>query len=366
MLIDIIVAEYADFIKVASLIHAILREQKKGYSIRFRFIYTGSHNDTYIMSGILSQLSLPKPNLNLELGASMTESEQIATLLVRYEKVLTMGKPNLILTISDSNASVACAIAAKKLYNTWMGHIDAGQQTDSLPGSNINRVLVDSITDFYFTPSHSANDNLRRMGVTDERIFFVGNTRIDTLMKLLKNAKPDSLWEQIGLKQGAYFVLLLHHSRNMKPLVLKDLLVNIVRSSQKLPVIMAVNPANAKMAAAAGIKSPNLHLINIPEYPQLVYLLANAAAVITDHNYTQEDATVLHIPCITIGDSKERPETYSVGTNILISELDGLGPAFEKIMKKGWKKGNIPYLWDGEAAERILAVIKNLDSEIVK
>ncbi len=364
MLIDIIAAEQTDFIKIASVIGAIRNEQNKGSNIRYRLIYTGKYSDPNMGSRFFEQLNIPRPNINLETGNSISDVEQTAIVMLRYEKVLALGKPQLVLITGDSNATIACAITARKTHHALIAHIESGLRNNDLSTPNeINRVLTDSITDYYFTPSHSANENLRKMGVPDEKMFLVGNTRIDTLMKQRQLFQQPAVWAKLKLRSQNYILVSLHRSRNMKALALKEMLRKIIASAQGMPLIFPTTAAGAKILLATGIRPPSLYAMNHLEYAQFIFMLENAKLVITDYAGIQEETTVLHVPCITIGINKYLPETFSVGTNYLVSGTAELPDAFSKLFSGKWKNGNIPYMWDGNSAERIIALIKNINRE---
>ena len=364
MLIDIIAAEQTDFIKVAPIIDAIRKEQIKGGGIRYRLIYTGRFNDKNLYPGFFEQLSIPKPHLNLETGSDLSDIEQTATVMVRYEKVLSITKPQFVLITGDSNATMACAITAKKTHNIQIGHLESGlRNKNTLSPNELNSLIADSITDFYFTPSHSANENLRRIGVADERIFFVGNTHADTLQKIrILNPLP-TLWNKLKLKPATYLLVCMHHSENMRPPALKDMLASATKHLKNIPIVFIAKQSSHKLIAASGMGSSALLIANVTDYKQFIFLLEHAKAVITDYNGIQEETTILQVPCITLGRHKERPETFSTGTNMLISEPAELELAFEKLMNSKWKKGNIPYMWDGHSAERILALLRRLKNK---
>lgn len=362
MLIDIIAGARPNFMKIAPIIEAIQKEQKKGVDIRYRLIHTGQHYDKNMSSAFFEQLGIPKPNINLEAGGG-TQAEQTAAIMVRYEKVLQVSKPHLTIVVGDVTSTMACAIAAKKAGDVKVAHVEGGIRSEDMNmPEEINRMVTDSITDYFFTTSHTANDNLRRIGVLDERIFFVGNTMIDTLLKQMPHFEKPALWDQLKLEAENYFVVTLHRPSNVdEPENLKALLASIIRASRGLPVIFPIHPRTAKTLNAIGMKVPNLFLTDPLSYLQFNYLVQHAKAVITDSGGIQEETTVMHVPCMTLRDNTERPETCTVGSNELLgTNPDAIGPAFERLFNGEWKKGNIPYMWDGQTADRIVAVLKNL------
>jgi UDP-N-acetylglucosamine 2-epimerase (non-hydrolysing) len=362
MLVDIIAGARPNFMKIAPIIEAIQREKRKGTDLSYRLIHTGQHYDKNMSTAFFEQLGIPKPNINLEAGGG-TQAEQTAAIMVRYEKVLQSSKPDIVLVVGDVNSTMACAITAKKTGNIKVVHVEAGiRSNDMTMPEEINRMVTDAITDIFFTTSHTANENLRKTGVSDERIFFVGNTMIDTLLKQMPNFEQPQLWNKLKLREQNYFVLTLHRPNNVDDLDrLKALLITIIKTSKNLPIIFPIHPRTAKTLESTGIKAANLHIVEPLSYLQFNYLVQHAKAVITDSGGIQEETTVMHVPCITLRDNTERPETCTVGTNELIgTQPKNIPPAMEKLFSGTWKKGGIPYMWDGKTADRIVAVLKNL------
>ncbi len=360
MLIDIIAGEHSDFIKIAPILAAIRKEHHKGTDIKYRYIYTGHFNDKALTSTIYSKLGIEKPHVNLETGSGSTV-EQTATIMVRYEKVLAIYPPKLILLVGDSNAAIGCSVAAKKMLSVDIGHVDAGLRSyDNTKQEEINRVVTDSVTDYYFTGAHSANENLRKAGVAESNIFFVGNVRADALRKLSPHFEQPLLWKKLSLKPQDYIVFVYQHA-NFAPLILKEILGCIVDLSEGIPVIFPVNKRLAETIEQVNGRAANLVLTKPMDYLHLSYLVQHAKIVITDSTDVQEDSTMMHVPCITINNNKERLETFTIGTNkILTGNLNELRHMFELLHTGKWKKGNIPYLWDGNAASRIISVIKHI------
>ncbi|MBS0028834.1 non-hydrolyzing UDP-N-acetylglucosamine 2-epimerase [Chitinophaga sp. 22321] len=360
MLIDIIAGARPNFMKIAPIIDAIKKRKEEG--IRYRLIHTGQHYDKKMSADFFEQLGIPEPDINLEAGGG-TQAEQTAAIMVRYEKVLMDNRPDLVLVVGDVTSSIACALAAKKLNNIKVAHVEAGIRSgDWTMPEEINRLLTDAITDYFFTTTETANENLRKSGVTEERLFLVGNTMIDTLLTQQPNFKQPEIWDTLGLKKGGYIVMTLHRPGNVdQEQNLKLLMDGIITSSKGLPLIFPVHPRTAKMLANIGIEAPNLHMIEPLGYLEFNYLVQHARAVITDSGGITEETTVMHIPCMTLRANTERPETCEIGTNELLGVSPAaIPPAFEKLFSGNWKKGGIPPLWDGKTAERIVDVLLKL------
>ncbi len=356
MLLDIIAGARPNFMKIAPILESLSAAKAAGYPLEYRLIHTGQHYDKKMSGDFFEQLGIPEPHLNLEAGGG-TQAEQTAAIMTRYEKVLLERRPDLLIVVGDVTSTMACSIAAKKVGDIKVAHVEGGIRSNDLSmPEEINRMVTDAITDYFFTTSETANENLRRSGVPESRIFFVGNTMIDTLLKNMPRFEAPSVWEELGLQKGQYFVMTLHRPGNVdEEQNLKRLMDAIVASSKGLPLIFPVHPRTAKMLAQIGIEAPNLHMIEPLGYLQFNYLVQHAKAVVTDSGGVTEEATVMHVPCMTLRANTERPETCTVGTNRLLGvSPDAVAPAFEELFSGRWTKGEIPEMWDGKTAGRIV------------
>lgn len=361
MLIDIIAGARPNFMKVAPIIHAIQEAQSQGSALKYRLIHTGQHYDKNMSDDFFVQLNIPKPDINLEAGGG-THAEQTANIMTRYEKVL-MEKPcELTVVVGDVTSTMACSIAAKKL-NIKVAHVEAGIRSyDITMPEEINRMVTDSITDYFFTTSEVANQNLKQEGHTDNKIFFVGNTMIDTLLKNQSRFIKPSLFDANHLKEKEYFVMTLHRPANVDNVdTLKTLISEIINNTHNLPIIFPVHPRTAKVLQQTGIQSPNIILADPMSYLEFNYLVKNAKCIITDSGGITEETTVMRVPCITLRDNTERPETVTIGTNELIgTNPKNIAPALQKLFDNNWKKGEIPPLWDGQTAKRIVNILNKM------
>ncbi|WP_020531589.1 non-hydrolyzing UDP-N-acetylglucosamine 2-epimerase [Flexithrix dorotheae] len=355
MQIDLIAGARPNFMKIAPIIDAIKAQQNKGRSISFRLVHTGQHYDKKMSGDFFDELGIPQPDVNLGAGGG-TQAEQTAKIMIGYEKLLFEKGTDLCLVVGDVTSTMACAIVAKKL-NVKVAHVEAGIRSGDLTmPEEINRMVTDSITDYFFTTSKVANRNLLQLGIPENRIFFVGNTMIDTLLKKKDDFQKPDVWEEVGLKEAKYIVMTLHRPGNVdEEEKLKIMIETIVLQSQGMPIIFPVHPRTQQVLDRLGIKAPNFNSIPPLGYLAFNFLVKNAKVVITDSGGITEETTVLGVPCMTLRDNTERPETITQGTNELIGTLpENLKPAFEKLFAGNWKKGSIPEKWDGKAAKRII------------
>jgi UDP-N-acetylglucosamine 2-epimerase (non-hydrolysing) len=359
--IDLIAGARPNFMKIAPIIEALKAAENRGGALRYRLVHTGQHYDKAMSGSFFEQLGIPAPDINLEVGSG-TQAEQTAAIMVRYEKLLVEQASDLCLVVGDVTSTMACSIAARKC-GVPVAHVEGGIRSGdwSMP-EEINRVVTDSITNWFFTTSEVANANLRRSGVSEDRIFFVGNTMIDTLLKQMPRFRPPAFWDELGLRPEQYFVVTLHRPANVDgEQQLASLLREISKGTGGLPVVFPVHPRTAKGLRELQGRIPAMHYVDPQGYLEFNYLVKHAKGVITDSGGITEETTVMGVPCLTLRDSTERPETVTVGTNELIgTDPAKLGPALARLMAGEWKKGGIPERWDGRAAERIVAELERL------
>lgn len=362
MLITIIAGARPNFMKIAPIIEAINNAKHDGKNIDFRLVHTGQHYDKKMSGDFFEQLGIPEPHVNLEAGGG-TQAEQTAAIMVGFEKDLMQHRADVVLVVGDVTSTMACSIVAQKL-GVKVAHVEGGIRSNdwSMP-EEINRLVTDSITNYFFTTSEVANENLLNSGVKEKDIYFVGNTMIDTLLKNRSRFIQPSIWEQAKLKEKEYFVLTLHRPANVdQEGQLKELLDQIVIHSRNYPIIFPVHPRTAKNLQSIGFNANNLHFVEPLGYLEFNYLVERSFAVITDSGGITEETTVLSIPCITLRKNTERPETITIGTNELIgTDPKAIEPALEKLFSGNWKKGAIPKYWDGKTGPRIVQHLLNLN-----
>lgn len=356
--ITLIAGARPNFMKIAPLIHAIQKAQRAGEDIHYRLVHTGQHYDRQMSDTFFEELNIPQPDANLGCGGG-TQAEQTAAIMVAFEKDLMAHPTELVLVVGDVTSTMACSIVAKKLC-TKVAHVEAGIRSwDLTMPEEINRMVTDSLADYFFTTSEVANANLRRFWVAEERLFFVGNVMIDTLLANRSRFVKPQIYDTLGLQPQQYVALTMHRPANVDEAdKLQRMMHEIVNHVQGLPIIFPIHPRTAKIFKDLGIEAPNLHIVEPMGYLEFNYLVERAKAVITDSGGITEETTVMGVPCITLRDNTERPETCTIGTNELIgTNPDHIKPALDRLFSGQWKKGGIPPLWDGHAAERIVDII---------
>lgn len=361
MTITLIAGARPNFMKIAPIIKAIKLAQAAGKKISYRLVHTGQHYDKKMSGDFFEQLGIPEPDVNLECGGG-SQAEQTAAIMTRFEKELQENKSTLVLVVGDVTSTMACAITAKKLCVDVV-HVEAGIRSgDMTMPEEINRIVTDSICDHFFTTSEIANSQLRKNGVAEDRIHFVGNTMIDTLYQNIDRIRKPDFWEKYKLKKNEYFLITLHRPSNVDdPEKLDAILSAIKEASSGLPIIFPVHPRTRQTIDKFKINDKNILMIDPQGYLEFMYLIQNAKGIITDSGGITEEATVLNIPCLTLRNSTERPETVVIGTNELIgNDLCKLKLYIKKIMEDDWKKGTIPPFWDGKTSERIIDVLSSI------
>lgn len=360
MLIDIIAGARPNFMKVAPIIAAIQQRQREGGPLRYRLVHTGQHYDASMSGDFFTQLGIPQPDENLGVGSG-TQAEQTGAIMVGYEKLLLERPSALCLVVGDVTSTMACAIAAQKL-RVPVAHVEAGIRSgDWTMPEEINRMVTDSITNYFFTTSAHANANLRAGGVREGRIFFVGNTMIDTLLRNIDRLRKPAFFDEHALRPGAYFVSTLHRPANVDAAdALSRLLAAIGVGARGERVVFPVHPRTARSLRDIGAPA-NIIMVAPQPYLEFNWLVKHARAVITDSGGVTEEATVMGVPCMTLRDNTERPETVEIGTNELIgTDPAALAPAMERLFSGAWKKGAAPPLWDGKTAPRIVTALESL------
>ena len=361
MNITIIAGARPNFMKIAPIIHEIIKQQQRGIAINYRLVHTGQHYDKNLSDTFFEELNIPQPHINLEVKSG-TQAEQTGAIMTAFEKELANNPTDLVLVVGDVTSTMACTIVAKKAH-VKVAHVEAGIRSgDMNMPEEINRMVTDSITDYFYTTSTLAGKNLLDAGIENKRVFFVGNVMIDTLLNNSNRIQQPDFWSDLQLQEKDYFVLTLHRPSNVDAeRQLKELITTIVENCKGKPVIFPVHPRTKKLLEGLDLNFDNLHFVTPQGYLSFIYLVKHATAVLTDSGGITEEATVLNVPCITFRDSTERPETCTLGTNVLVgSDTTKINAAFAKLHSNKWQDAQIPELWDGKASERIISSILEL------
>lgn len=360
-----VVGARPNFMKIAPIMTAL---EQSGSLFPF-LVHTGQHYDTAMKHAFFDQLGITEPNVDLEVG-SATHAVQTSEIMRRFEGVLDNETPEAVLVVGDVNSTIACALVACKKAVPVI-HVEAGLRSyDRTMPEEINRVLTDQISDILFTTEQSAESNLMREGVDQERIHFVGNVMIDTLKAQLKKSVPaDEIFNKAApdsvFSSGNYAMLTLHRPSNVdNPDTLEKLLKVLVQVSEKIPLVFPMHPRTESKIRAGNLSdflaSPNLLPLPPLGYHEMLGLMSEARLVLTDSGGIQEETTSLGVPCLTLRENTERPITVEQGTNTVVgTDSDKILSAFNDVLITGGKAGRIPELWDGNAAQRIVNILED-------
>lgn len=351
-----------NFIKIAPLIWEIKQRQSKE-KIDYFLIHTGQHFDSNMSGLFLTELEIEAPYLNLGVGSG-SHAQQTAKIMVRLERPLKKIRPDLVVVVGDVNSTLAGALTAAKM-GLKLAHIEAGLRSfDRRMPEEINRIVIDHLADYLFTSCREADENLSREGISPEKIYFVGNIIIDTLVRFKEKATALAFHEQFGLEVKKYGLMTLHRPSNVdEPHQLKEILLAAEEIAKHLPLLFPVHPRTRKMIDQFSQKdkrdSSSLILTPPLGYLEFLSLMINAKLVLTDSGGIQEETTFLQIPCLTLRENTERWITIKEGTNRLAGTKKEkiVAQALEIIKDQGKIKGSLPELWDGKTAGRIIDII---------
>lgn len=359
--LDLIAGARPNFMKIGPIIKQLKKfnEVHPDTPFQYRLIHTGQHYDRNMSESFFEQLGIPEPDINLGAGSG-TQAGQTAQIMIGYENAIQEWKPDLCIVVGDVNSTMACSIVAKKA-GIKVAHVEAGIRSGdwSMP-EEINRIVTDSITDYFFTTSEEANLNLIQAGHPLASIHYVGNTMIDSLLDHLdKLMKPDFFDQHF--KNKKYLVLTLHRPSNVDdPEKLAALLDHIHGSLDDCLVLFPMHPRTRKIFDAIGKKYKQFIIVEPMSYLEFMYAVKQASGVVTDSGGITEETTVLNIPCITLRDSTERPETIRLGTNELVTDLNRIEDYIRKMIRGEWKKAQPIKFWDGKTAERIVDALSSI------
>ena len=347
-----------NFMKIAPLMREFARRPDRFEPV---LVHTGQHYDKAMSESFFQDLGIPEPDVNLGVGSG-SHGHQTAEVLMKIEDLIVERRPDAVLVVGDVNSTVAATLAAVKL-EVPVAHVEAGLRSwDRKMPEELNRVMTDSVSEWLFTTEPSAETNLLREGIPSEKIHFVGNAMIDTLLSHRERASKLDTVERLGLEPQNYAVLTLHRPSNVDSAEqLRRLFEVLGRLNQELPVVFPIHPRTAKAVEdnLGGMK-PDLRLTDPLGYLDFLRLLMDAQMVLTDSGGIQEETTALGVPCLTLRDSTERPVTVTEGTNEIVgTEPAAIEEAIARLRSESPRTGRRPALWDGAAAQRIVDVLEH-------
>lgn len=351
-----VVGARPNFIKIAPLYREFKKHKDK---VQHLICHTGQHFDKKMSDIFFNELKLPVPDFYLGVGGG-SHTEQTAKIMLSFEKIVIEEKPDLIIVVGDVNSTLACSLVAKKL-SIPVAHVESGLRSfDREMPEEINRILTDVIADYLFVSEKSGLINLQKEGIAKEKVFFVGNIMIDSLVHFLEQAEKSDIMKKLKVENNDYILVTFHRPRNVDTEIYLDKLVKFLNNIANMKkVVFPIHPRTKKNMKKYGFSfNDNVISTEPVGYIDFLTLMKNAFLVVTDSGGIQEETTYLGVQCITVRDNTERPSTVEIGTNQLIgTDLDRVEIAVNEILNGKVKKGNIPELWDGKTAGRIVDIL---------
>jgi UDP-N-acetylglucosamine 2-epimerase (non-hydrolysing) len=375
VMIFLVAGARPNFMKISPIARKLKKE-----NLPHKIIHTGQHYDIQMSEAFFKDLAIPEPDINLGIGSG-SHAEQTGKVMMEFEKVCFEKRPDLVVVVGDVNSTIACALAAAKLLIP-VAHVEAGLRSfDMTMPEEINRLLTDQISDFLFTTCKDANVNLRNEGIPENKIFFVGNVMIDTLLGQMEKAQKSDILRRLGLtdhnKVKRFALVTLHRPSNVDDTeILGRILLVLLDFLGQLPVIFSIHPRTLRRLRKFGLmkmidyreqmslnrkNSGSPKIVGLPPlgYHDFLCLMGNATIVLTDSGGIQEETTILGIPCLTLRKNTERPITVREGTNVVVgNDPDAIKSHLSKALGRRNPRKKMPALWDGKAAERIVSVLK--------
>ncbi len=359
-----VVGARPNFMKIAPLM-ARYNQYKDIHAI---LVHTGQHYDRAMSKLFFSELGIPEPDINLEVGSG-SHAVQTAEIMKRFEPVLIDYQPDVVVVVGDVNSTIACGFITVQLH-IKLAHVEAGLRSfDRSMPEEINRILTDAISDLLFCTEQAGMDNLLAEGIKSDKIHMVGNVMIDTLLSHLDRARQstivDDLQQQGYLDGNSFAVLTLHRPSNVDDPVVFSRILDALEVIQKdMPILFPVHPRTRKKILSLGLQAKvdnlnNLHMMNPVGYLDFLKLQADAKVILTDSGGIQEEATILKVPCITLRHNTERPVTTVIGSNQVVgTDTEKIIAAYINVLNGKWRIPQIPPLWDGQAARRIVEILR--------
>ena len=357
MRVVVVVGARPNFVKVAP----ILAELTEYPYVSTTLVHTGQHYDAQMSDAFFANLDIPRPDVNLKVSGGGTVT-QMADIMTRLEPVLVGARPDVVVVVGDVTSTVAAALTTVKLGYP-LAHVEAGLRSfDRSMPEEVNRVVTDAVSDLLFTTEPAANENLAREGLDPDKVHFVGNVMIDTLFRYREKARESDVLERLALGSGGYAVLTLHRPSNVDDEGTLGLLLQaIARIQAEIPIVFPVHPrTRRRLEALASVlpPMPRLRLADPLPYLDFLQLMAEARCVLTDSGGVQEETTALGIPCLTLRHNTERPITVTRGTNRIVgTDPDAIYESWRTLATGKWPAGELPELWDGKAAGRIVRLL---------
>ena len=353
-----VVGARPNFMKISPL----MREMQKA-RMEASLLHTGQHYDGEMSEVFFQDLGLPVPDIDLGVG-SASHARQVAEIMIRFEDVLLQQRPDVVVVVGDVNSTLACSLVAAKL-GVPVAHVEAGLRSfDRTMPEEINRLVTDALSDYLFTTCEDANENLRREGVPEDKIFFVGNVMIDSLLANVERAQRSDVLTKLDLQEGNYAVLTLHRPSNVDcPPTFARILEALKEVQREITIVFPAHPRTQARIRELGFapwvgSMSNLMLLDPLGYLDFLKLMSGSKFVMTDSGGMQEETTVLGVPCLTLRENTERPITVTQGTNTIVgTDPDRIVAESLTIINRGGKKGRVPELWDGRAAKRIVRIL---------
>ncbi len=355
-----VVGTRPNFMKIAPIVSVLGRRPDEFEHV---LVHTGQHYDAAMSDVFFGELGVGEPDYKLEVGAG-SHAQTTGRVMERFEPLLAELRPDVVLVPGDVNSTLAAAVVAAK-QGVTVGHVEAGLRSfDRTMPEEVNRVMTDAISDLLFIHSPEAQEHLLREGQPEERIHYVGNTMIDTLVAMRERIGANAVVDQLGLQQGGYLVVTLHRPALVDGPLLGVAVQALREIASEIPIVFPVHPRTRARIVADGLEpepGSAMRLLEPLGYLDFLALVASAAGVLTDSGGIQEETTFLGVPCLTLRDNTERPVTVEVGTNVLL----GLAPerireAPALIASARTRRTHVPPLWDGRASERIVDVLAAL------
>ncbi len=348
-----------NFVKIAPLMAAFAKHP----AIEAMLVHTGQHYDARMSEVFFQQLGIPEPDINLGVGSG-THAEQMGKIMMAFEPVVTEHRPDVVVVVGDVNSTIACGIVAVRA-GVKLAHVEAGLRSgDRAMPEEINRLMTDAISDYLFCSEPAGVENLRAEGHADERVIFVGNVMIDTLLKNREKAEASDVLDRMNVHAGEYAVLTLHRPSNVDDQAVLGNLLDVLDVIQKdMPIIFPVHPRtrNNLLAGPLGQRAgemSNLKMVEPAGYLDFLKMMASARLVLTDSGGIQEETTILKVPCLTLRENTERPITAEVGSNQIVgTDPATILAAYRLIMEGKSRSPETPPLWDGHAAERVAKIL---------